>query len=271
MCCTDNWLKLQFDISTEAFVQLADMSYGVIGTSWRRVSCDFTPENPAPVRNTQTFASPPPDPSKDQHRTFPDWTQLKGSWVVVQDYQALNPSQKNPPNLYSSIAGDLLPGWRSYFQMTGNADNASTPEPPPPVTTGRGGQGSPLCRWAGKDQGIALSATQNVTGVNTTQIAFWIYAGNFTSADLIVNIGSQTNTSILCNYANTQTFSAAAENDGWLSYTVFVPSLQQQSCDNPLRVFEGCGGHDPSEFDSVYFLNPLPNSQWICLDDVSWK
>ena len=263
---------MQFDISTEAFVQLADESYGVIGTSWRRVACDFKPETPAPVRNTKKFADPPPDPSKDQHRTFPDWEQLKGSWVVVQDSQALNPSQINPPNVWSSASDGLLQGWDTYNQRKGDANMATSPEPLPPVTTGRGGLGQAACRWSGQGEGIAFSSTDpTVTAVNTTQISFWIYAANFTSSDLLVNIGSRANTSILCEYANTRDFSAAAENDGWLSYTVFVPSLQQQSCSDPLRIFDGCAGRDASEFDSLYFINPLPNSQWICLDDLSWK
>ena len=261
----------QFDISTEAFVQLADISYGVIATSWRRVTCDYTPENPAPVRTTQTFASPPPDPSKDQHRTFPDWTQIKGDWVTVEDYQALNPSQINPPNVYSTAADGLLPGWITYPQMTIDARNGSEPEPSPPVINGRGGVGQPVCRWAGRGEGIAFTSTANFTATNTTLISFWVYANNYTTSDVLVSIGSSVNTAVICDYANTREFSAAAENDGWLTYSVSVASLQTQSCGNPIKLFYGCNGHDASEFDSVYFVNPLPTSQWICIDDLLWK
>jgi hypothetical protein len=237
----------------------------------RRVSCDYTPENPAPVKTTQTFASPPPDPSKDQHRTFPDWTSYIGSWVTVEDYQALNPSQINPPNLYSSIAGNLLPGWTEYPQMTVDGVNGSVPEPSAPVTTGRGGQGEAICRWVGKGEGVAFTSTGGFTATNSSLISFWVYAGNFTSSDILVNIGNSNDTSILCNYANTRDFSAAAENDGWLTYSISVASLQEQTCGEQSRVFTGCDGRDGSFFNSLYFINPLPLSQWICLDDLLWR
>lgn len=260
-----------FDISTEAFSQLADLSYGVIGTQWRRVACDYQPESPAPVRTTQRFADPLPDPSQDQHRTFPDWSALKGSWVTVEDFQALNPGVQNPPNLYSSAAGNLLPGWKTQNVMTGDAQNASEPAPPPPVTTGRGGQGEPICRWSGRGEGIAFSATSSFTAVNSTLIQFWVYTDNFTSADLMLTIGDQNDTSTICEYAYTESFSATSENAGWLSYSVAVASLQVQSCGNPIKVFYGCGGKDASQFDSLYILNPLPAPQWICLDDLLWR
>ena len=261
-----------FDISTEGFSQLADLSYGVIGTNWRRVTCDYTPENPAPIRTTQTFASPPPDPSKNQHRTFPDWTSFIGSWVTVEDYQALNPSQVNPPNVFSSAADGLLSGWVEYPQMTSDAVNSSIPEALKPVTTGRGGVGEAVCRWCGRGEGVAFSSTANFTAANSSLIQFWVYAGNeTTSTDVLVNIGSSANTSVLCDYANTMDFSATAESDGWLSYSVSVASLQQQSCGNPIKLFYGCEGHAATEFDSIYFINPLPVSQWICIDDVLWR
>lgn len=260
-----------FDISSEAFVQLADLSYGVIGISWRRVSCDYQPENPAPVRTTQRFADPLPDPSQNQHRTFPDWAPLKGSWVTVEDFQALNPSQVNPPNIFSTAAGNLLPGWKSQNVETGDAVNATFPVPAPPVTTGRGGEGEPICRWSGRGEGIAFLATSTFTAVNSSLIQFWIYANNFTSSDLMLTIGSQNDTSIICEYAYTRDFSATSENEGWLSYTVAVASLQVQSCGNPIKIFYGCGGNDASLFDSLYVLNPLPAPQWICLDDILWR
>ncbi len=261
-----------FDISTEAFVQLADMSWGVIGTNWRRVTCDYTPDNPAPVKTTQTFADPHPDPSKDKHRTFADWTSYIGSWVTVEDYQALNPSQVNPPNVFSTASNGLFEGWIEYPQMSLDAVNGSVPEPPAPVTTGRGGVGSPVCRWAGRGEGVAFTSTANFTALNSSLIQFWAYVpNNMTTSDILVNIGSSKNTSVICQYANTRDFSAAAENEGWLSYSVSVASLQQQSCGDPIKIFYGCEGHDASEFDSLYFINPLPIAQWLCVDDILWR
>jgi hypothetical protein len=37
-----------YDLSVYAFEKLADLSWGVIGTNWRRVPCDYTPEQQAP-------------------------------------------------------------------------------------------------------------------------------------------------------------------------------------------------------------------------------
>ena len=104
---------------------------------WRQVDCGYTPENPAPVTDTTMYASALPDSSQDLHRTQTDWTGLIASWVTVEDYQALNPEQVNPPNIYSTAAGDLLPGWQTYAVQSGNAVPFNGSAPTPPVTTGR--------------------------------------------------------------------------------------------------------------------------------------
>ncbi len=44
-CCGD---MPHYDLSVYAFEKLADLSWGVIGTNWRRVPCDYTPEQQAP-------------------------------------------------------------------------------------------------------------------------------------------------------------------------------------------------------------------------------
>jgi len=74
----NRWCRCQnlphFDISTEAFARLADLKWGVIGTQWRQVDCDYQPSNLAPVTDTTMYASALPDSSQDLHRTQADWT-----------------------------------------------------------------------------------------------------------------------------------------------------------------------------------------------------
>jgi len=77
---------------------------------------------------------------------------LIASWVTVEDYQALNPEQVNPPNIYSTAAGNLLPGWQMFSIQSGNAIPFNGSAPSAPVTTGRGGTGAPSCVYAGSGQ-----------------------------------------------------------------------------------------------------------------------
>lgn len=57
------------------------------------MACDYVPEYLAPVGDDMMYASLLPPASEDLHRTQFDWAPLKASWVVVEDYQALNPAQ----------------------------------------------------------------------------------------------------------------------------------------------------------------------------------
>lgn len=253
-----------FDISTEAFTQLADKSVGVIGTSWRQVACDYQPENPAPVRDTTVYAEPIPPDAVDQHRTMPDWRPFVASYVEVQAFQETNPSQVGIPNVYSSIAGDLLPGWSNFTVRAGNSEMTDAYPPPAPVKTGRGGQGDPLCTWAGYGHGVGFSSNDS-TAVNTTVVSFWTYT-NGSQADLDVTIG-QNNSSLTCDYISLAGVPPTTVLDGWSSYTLFVPSFNTSSTS---KVFEGCHGRPAANFDAVYLLSSALDSTWLCLDDVAW-
>lgn len=199
---------------------------------------------------------------------------LKASWVTVEDYQALNPQQVNPPNIYSSAADNLLPGWNSFNVQSGNAMPVNESIPEPPVTTGRGGQGSASCRYAGPGQGLGFWSNAT-SAVNTTLLQFWVYAENFTSFDADVTIGNHANSTGTCPYASLQVVRPITEDDGWLSYSVFVPSLQDadtcSATNAGSKLFTGCLGRPADQIDAVYFINSRPAAQWICLDDILWR
>lgn len=250
------------DIASEAFTQLAPIGLGVIPTMWRQVACDYQPEKPAPIRDTTVYASPPTTP--DQHRTQPDWTGLKASYVTVESDQPLNPYQVATPNIYSSIAGGLLPGWVNSSVHAGNSKMTSPHPVMPPVRTGRGGVGEASCQWVGKGHGVGFSGTDS-TAVNTTIVAFWVYTN--TTAHLDITIG-QHNTNIICDYIELADVPGSSNRSGWVSYTLFVPSFNITSTD---KVFNGCNGHPASDFDTVYFLNSKSESTWMCLDDLVWQ
>ena len=108
--------------------------------------------------------------------------------MTVEDYQALNPQQVNPPNIYSSAAGDLLSGWNTFYVQSGNALAANATAPAPPVSSGRGGVGNASCRYAGSGQGIGFWSNAT-SAANTTLLQFWVYSGNFTTFDAAVTIG----------------------------------------------------------------------------------
>lgn len=275
----NRWCRCQnlphFDISTESFTRLADLKWGVIGMQWRQVECDYKPAKPAPVRDNTMYASPLPAASKNLHRTQVDWTGLKASWVAVEDYQDLNPQQVNPPNIYSTAAGDLLPGWQMYNVQSGNAMPASESAPTVPVTKGRGGTGTPKCVYAGSGQGLGFYSTV-VNAANTTLLQFWVYSGNITSFDAAVTVGNYANSSGTCPYTSLDVVQPITQDAGWISYSVFVPSLQSTdtcsaSSDLDSKLFVGCEGRPADEIDAVYFLNTRPDPQWMCLDDVLWR
>lgn len=305
----NRWCRCQnlphFDISTEAFARLADLEWGVIGTQWRQVDCDYQPAYPAPVIDTTMYASPLPAASEDLHRTQADWTGISrlqcyhayhvmthcnmpnhaqftmhadaaglvASWVTVEDYQALNPEQVNPPNIYSTASGDLLPGWETFDVQSGNAISFNGSAPSAPVTTGRGGLGTPSCVYAGSGQGVGFYSS-SITAVNTTLLQFWIYADNITSLDAVVSIGNNANSTGTCPYASLGTVKPITEDAGWISYSVFVPSLQStDTCSAGLdtKIFIGCDGRPADEINAVYFLNSRPEPQWMCLDDILWR
>ncbi len=309
----NRWCRCQnlphFDISTEAFARLADLQWGVIGTQWRQVDCDYQPANLAPVTDTTMYASALPDSSQDLHRTQADWTGenldplsqmvmiylhdvynkcsvrkwmyapfsesagLIASWVTVEDYQALNPEQVNPPNIYSTAAGNLLPGWQMFSIQSGNAIPFNGSAPSAPVTTGRGGTGAPSCVYAGSGQGIGFYS-DSVTAVNTTLLQFWVYSANITSFDADVSIGNHANSSGTCPYASLGTVKPITEDSGWISFSIFVPSLQSTdtcSAGPDGKIFVGCEGRPADEINAVYFLNARPDPQWMCLDDVLWR
>lgn len=273
----NRWCRCQnlphFDISTESFARLADLKWGVIGTKWRQVDCDYEPTNPAPVVDTTLYASPLPDISQSLHRTQADWTGLKASWVTVEDFQELNPQQVNPPNIYSTAAGDLLPGWQTYSVQSGNAMPANKSAPAVPVTTGRGGTGTPKCVYAGSGQGVGFYST-DVNALNTTLLQFWVYSSNITSFDAAVTIGNYANSSGTCPYTSLEVVKPITQDAGWISYSIFVPSLQStDTCSaNPdSKTFVGCEGRPAAEINAVYFVNSRPSPQWMCLDDVLWR
>ena len=273
----NRWCRCQglphFDISTEAFSQLADLKWGVIGTQWRQVDCDYTPDNPAPVIDTTMYASALPDASQDLHRTQADWTGLIASWVTVEDYQALNPQQVNPPNIYSTAAEDLLPGWQMYNVQSGNAMPANKTAPPAPVTTGRGGSGSPACVYAGPGQGLGFYSNLE-NAVNTTLLQFWVYSANITTFDADVTIGNYANSSGTCPYTSLDVVRPITQDAGWISYSVFVPSLQSTdtcSAQADTKIFVGCDGRPAKEVNAVYFVNSRPVAQWMCFDDILWR
>ena len=64
--------------------------------------------------------------------------------------------QVNPPNLFSSADGDLLPGWNIEEVHTIDSVPASQPAPRRPVYSGRGGMGHAACIWAGPGEGISF-------------------------------------------------------------------------------------------------------------------
>lgn len=273
----NRWCRCQnlphFDISTESFARLADLKWGVIGTQWRQVDCDYVPDNPAPVVDTTMYASALPDSSQDLHRTQADWTGLKASWVTVEDYQALNPQQVNPPNIYSTASGDLLPGWQTYHVESGNAMPSNKSAPVMPVTTGRGGTGTPSCLYAGSGQGIGFFSNV-VNAVNTTLLQFWVYSANITSFDADVTIGNYANSSGTCPYTSLNVVRPITQDAGWISYSIFVPSLQSTdtcSANSDTKLFVGCEGRPADQINAVYFLNSRPTPQWICLDDILWR
>lgn len=258
-----------FDISSEAFSQLADVGIGVIGTSWRQVDCDAKPENPAKVRDTKRYANALPASSENQQRTQTDWTGLVASWVTVQDFQPLNPLQVNPPTIFSTAYGNLLPGWVVSDVMTQNAQQSETDKldiPMPPVNTGRGGEGSPVCFWRSFGNGIGFSSNES-TATNTTIVSFWVFTGNAPTVDMAVTIG-QNNTDVTCDYVRLSTVPSISQNNGWTSYNLFVPSFNTSS---DSKIFDGCSGHVSSDFDALYFLNSAPEPKWTCVDDVLWR
>lgn len=261
----NRWCRCQnlphFDISTESFARLADLKWGVIGTQWRQVDCDYTPENPAPVIDTTMYASALPDPSQDLHRTQADWTGLIASWVTVEDYQALNPQQVNPPNIFSTAAGDLLPGWQTYNVQSGNAMPTNKSAPAVPVATGRGGTGTPACVYAGSGQGVGFYSDV-VSAANTTLLQFWVYSANITSFDADVTIGNHANSSGTCPYTSLDIVRPITQDAGWISYSIFVPSLQSTdtcSANADSKIFIGCEGRPADEINAVYFLNSRPD------------
>ena len=262
-----------FDISTESFARLADLKWGVIGTQWRQVDCDYVPVNLAPVVDSTMYASALPESSQDLHRTQADWTGLKASWVTVEDYQALNPQQVNPPNIYSTASGDLLPGWQMYHVESGNAMPSNKSGPVMPVTTGRGGTGTPSCLYAGSGQGIGFYSNV-VNAVNTTLLQFWVYSANITSFDADVTIGNYANSSGTCPYTSLNVVRPITQDAGWISYSIFVPSLQSTatcSANSDTKLFVGCEGRSADQINAVYFLNSRPNPQWMCFDDILWR
>lgn len=268
--CRCQYDQEHFDISSEAFSQLADVGIGVIGTSWRQVDCDAKPEQPAKVRDTTRYANALPSESENQHRTQTDWTEFVASWVTVQELQPLNPLQVNPPNIFSTIFGNLLRGWVLSDVKTGNAVDLNEPSeldvPVQPVSTGRGGEGSPACFWRDFGHGIGFSSNES-TGTNTTIVTFWVFTDNAETVDMHVTIG-QNNTNVTCDYIDLAAVPAISQNNGWISYNLFVPSFNTTS---DSKVFEGCNGHPASDFNALYFLNSALESKWICIDDLLWR
>lgn len=87
--------------------------------------------------------------------------------------------------------------------------------------------------------------------------------------------GNHTSSVGTCPYASLEVVRPITEDDGWLSYSVFVPSLQAtdtcSTSNDDLKIFKGCNGRPADEIDAVYFVNTRPDPQWLCLDDILWR
>lgn len=179
--------------------------------------------------------------------------------------------QVNPPNIYSSIDGDLLPGWQIIEVQTDDSLPASAPVPQEPVSTGRGGMGHAACLWAGPGEGLGFYSPYS-SAVNTTLLQFWIYTDTATMFDALVTVGNHADPNITCPYLDLSRVDAITQYQGWISYYLFPPILQSyEAGDKPSQIFQGCAGHAADEIDTFYILNSRPESQWLCLDDILFR
>ena len=103
-----------------------------------------------------------------------------------------------------------------------------------------------------------------------------MYSNNVTSFDADVTIGNNANSTGTCPYASLGVVRPITEDAGWISYSIFVPSLQSTDTCSALpnaedKIFVGCNGRPADQINAVFFINSRPDAQWLCLDDVLWR
>uniref|UniRef100_A0A383VYW9 Expansin-like EG45 domain-containing protein n=1 Tax=Tetradesmus obliquus TaxID=3088 RepID=A0A383VYW9_TETOB len=253
-CCND---MDHFDVSVWAFEKLADKKWGVIGIKYRRVPCDYQPQNVAPAVSN---ASPFPSEAKwGQDRPRRDWPEYTG--------------QRDSDFIFDNSLDNNWwdASWNTWLQSPKDAKESGMRK------------GQALCANI-KSQGALALKTNSGAFQNKYKLEFWVYVGvsgwegtSATVPDIKISLrGTKGQCNVLkiydvkpdafeptCNYCADYfwrfTFHLPYFNGEW-SHSTF---------NDPSQFASGCGGNTVWDINQIEFRNDWGGDKWVCLDRIA--
>eukprot|EP01026_Neomeris_dumetosa_P037615 TRINITY_DN30494_c0_g1_i11.p2 TRINITY_DN30494_c0_g1~~TRINITY_DN30494_c0_g1_i11.p2 ORF type:complete len:261 (+),score=32.57 TRINITY_DN30494_c0_g1_i11:162-944(+) len=233
------------DLSIWAFEKLADPKWGVIGLQYRRVSCDYQPDKPAPALAQPFVGIPPPTPD-----TCPtnQWAQIdsRSTEQIQQSIQA------------GLVYTDSL---QNYWQFSNW--NAEAYEIPGNGING----GTAVCGRLFPGGAISFLAPQGALA-NWVSLEFFIKGDGNTIPNIDVNLAADAGS---CTGQSINSLKQSGTQSGYTRYVLYLAEFDRVLDGVVLAFasrFDGCGGFDQSEIRRIAFINNQPSEQTVCLDEV---
>eukprot|EP01023_Acetabularia_acetabulum_P001534 TRINITY_DN1059_c0_g1_i1.p1 TRINITY_DN1059_c0_g1~~TRINITY_DN1059_c0_g1_i1.p1 ORF type:complete len:412 (-),score=73.87 TRINITY_DN1059_c0_g1_i1:2013-3248(-) len=276
-CCND---MEHFDLSIWAFEKLAEARWGVIGLSYRKVTCDHIPAKVAPEPSSPF----PPTPVVEGTACPKGNFALKENWEMIQMmyrkrienaglfsytnqppfsfdeyYQTLS-GANTPKTVSSQVFNDWLEdGWSVYTKHSNHYDAEAY-----------GLKGSTaLCSE------IWPSGSLNINGPagsmdSKSSFEMWVKVESGVPA-LDVNVGGPYGN---CNPVALQKLFHSGSEDGYYKYDVFLGTFSSSGEDIEKRIvdgmgaFQGCGQVHSSTINTITLSNSQASPQTVCIDAI---